>query len=272
MSKVSVQKFAGLLAVSVAALVGCGEKSDTATTAPTETGGSTNTSGLTVLRVATEGAYPPFNYTNNDGTLAGFDVDIANAICQEMKVTCDIKAQDWDGIIPSLKAGKYDAIVAGMGITPERQEQIDFSQPYYSSPLAFVAKKGVDFDPTQAGSIEGKNIGVQRATLSSQWLEANHPKANIKQYGTADEAFLDLTSGRLDAILSEKFGVVTWLNTKDGESFEIKGPDINNNDDIGIAIDKGRPELLADINAAIDALKANGEYDKIVEKHFPSVK
>ncbi|MDO4426740.1 MAG: transporter substrate-binding domain-containing protein [Moraxella sp.] len=74
--------------------------------------------------------------------MAGFDMDIANALCEKMQVTCDIKAQDWDGIIPSLKTGKYDAIVSGMGIAPERQEQIDFSQPYYSSPLAVVAKKG----------------------------------------------------------------------------------------------------------------------------------
>ena len=98
-----------------------------------------------VLRIGTEGAYAPFNYTNADGTLGGFDVEIANAICADMQVTCEIMAQDWDGIIPGLKAGKYDAIVAAMSVTPERAEQVSFTDPYFSNTLVFLAKKRQQF-------------------------------------------------------------------------------------------------------------------------------
>ena len=101
---------------------------------------STKASGDT-LRIATEGTYAPFNYTNPDGSLGGFDVDIANALCNKMQTECQIIAQDWDGIIPALKTGKFDAIVAAMSVTPERSEQVDFSEPYFVNSLVFLAKR-----------------------------------------------------------------------------------------------------------------------------------
>lgn len=124
-----------------------------------------------VLRIGTEGAYAPFNYTNADGTLGGFDIDIANAICADMKVTCEIMAQDWDGIIPGLKAGKYDAIVAAMSVTPEREQQVSFTNPYFSNTLVFLAKQDSPFDPSDSSDIDAHSIAAQRSTISSQWLE-----------------------------------------------------------------------------------------------------
>ncbi|HEX2147457.1 MAG TPA: transporter substrate-binding domain-containing protein, partial [Pseudorhizobium sp.] len=112
----------------------------------------------TEIRIATEGAYPPFNYTDTDGSLKGFDVDIANALCEEMKAKCTLVAQDWDGIIPGLMANKYDAIIASMSITEERKQQIDFTNKYYTTPLAVVAPKDGEVKGVSVEDLEGKVV------------------------------------------------------------------------------------------------------------------
>lgn len=220
-----------------------------------------------VLRVATEGAFPPYNYTNADGTLGGVDVDIANGICEKMQVKCEVIAQDWDGIIPSLKAGKYDAIIAAMSITEERKEQLDFSTPYLSNPLVFVAKVDSTFDPTNATEIDQSLIIAQRGTISVQWLEKTHPNAKLQLQDSLNNSFLDLSAGRGVAVLTDKAAAVDWLKGDKGKEFVIKGNDINVDDNMAVAIDKGRPELLAQINDAIAQMKADGSYDAILKKN-----
>lgn len=220
-----------------------------------------------VLRVATEGAFPPYNYTNADGSLGGFDIDIAHGICEKMQVKCDIKAQDWDGIIPSLKMGKYDAIIAAMAITEERKSQVDFSNPYYSSPIVFIAKKDSAFNPKNQADIENNIISSQRGTTSGQWLESNYPKAKLQWQESINNAFLDLSAGRSGALLTDKFTALDWLKTEAGKDFEVKGDEISFDDFIAVAINKDNPELLKKINDAIDAMKADGTYDAIVKKH-----
>ncbi len=220
-----------------------------------------------VLRVATEGAYAPFNYTNADGTLGGFDVDIANAICADMQVTCQISAQDWDGIIPGLKAGKYDAIVAAMSVTPERAEQVSFTEPYFSNALVFLAKKDSDFDPSDSADINTTAIAAQRSTISSQWLEEAYPTANIKLYDTLSNAFLDLGSGRVDAMISDKLPALEWLGSPAGSQYELKGNEIDINDNFAIAVRTNDP-LQARISQSLATLKANGTYDAISQRHF----
>lgn len=113
---------------------------------------------------------------------------MANAICADMQVTCEITAQDWDGIIPGLKAGKYDAIVAAMSVTPERAQQVSFTDPYFSNSLIFWPKRQ-PFDPSNSGDINAHSIAAQRSTVSSQWLEGAYPKANMKLYDTLSNAF-----------------------------------------------------------------------------------
>lgn len=222
---------------------------------------------MEVLRVATEGAFPPYNYTNPDGSLAGFDVDIANAICDKMQVKCEIVAQDWDGIIPSLKVDKYDAIIAAMAVTAERREQLDFSEPYLSNPLVFVAKTDSAFDPTNQADIDNNIILTQRGTIAVTWLEKNHPKAKMQLQDTLNNSFLDVTAGRGAAVLVDKAAALTWLNTEGGQAFSIKGNDINIDDNMAVAVDKGKTELLAKINKALADMKADGTYDKIMEKN-----
>ena len=221
-----------------------------------------------VLRIGTEGAYAPFNYTNADGTLGGFDIEIANAICADMQVTCEIMAQDWDGIIPGLKAGKYDAIVAAMSVTPERAQQVAFTDPYFSNALVFLAKKDSRFDPSNSSDIDSHSIAAQRSTISSQWLEKAYPKADIKLYDTLSNAFLDLGSGRVDAMISDKLPAIEWLSSPSGSNYVLKGDEIDINDNFAIAVRPNDEALQAKINTSLSNIKANGTYDKINQKYF----
>lgn len=218
------------------------------------------------VRIATEGAYAPFNFIDESGKLKGFDVDIANALCEKMKADCTIVAQDWDGIIPGLMARKYDAIIASMSITPERSRVVDFSEPYYSNSLIFVAPKNSKFSPKSVG---GKVIGAQRATIAGQYLEDNlADKVTVKLYDTQDNAYLDLASGRLDAIVSDQLPAYDWLRSEDGQAFEFKGEKIDIDDKIGIAIRKN-DKLREKMNKALQDILADGTYDRINAKYFP---
>jgi len=220
------------------------------------------------IRIATEGAYAPFNMKDESGELKGFDVDIANALCAEMKADCELVAQDWEGIIPGLMTRKYDAIIASMSITDERLRVVDFTDHYYSNVLAFVAPKGTELDTSKEG-LKGKTVGAQRATIAGQYLEDNlGDVVGVKLYDTQDNAYLDLAAGRLDALLSDKFPAYDWLQSNAGQGFEFKGGDIDINDKIAIAVRKGDP-LKEKFNAAIKAIVDNGTYKEINDKYFP---
>ena len=277
-NSVTSQRFSKpMLAVAAfLALVGCSNgqdkgaestNSDANNTAETAEKKADATEG-NVLRIGTEGAYAPFNYTNADGTLGGFDIEIANAICADMQVTCEIVAQDWDGIIPGLKAGKYDAIVAAMSVTPERAQQVAFTDPYFSNALVFLAKKDSTFDPAKVTDINAHSIAAQRSTISSQWLENTYPKADMKLYDTLSNAFLDLGAGRVDAMISDKLPAIEWLSSTSGSNYVLKGPEIDINDNFAIAVRPNDEALQAKINTSLSNIKANGTYDKINQKYF----
>ena len=262
-----------LAVAALLALAGCSngqnQSNDSASSDATETAKTDSAStDDNVLRIATEGAYAPFNYTNADGTLGGFDIEIANAICADMQVTCEIMAQDWDGIIPGLKAGKYDAIVAAMSVTPERAQQVAFTDPYFSNALVFLAKKDSSFDPSNSSDIDSHSIAAQRSTISSQWLENTYPKADMKLYDTLSNAFLDLGSGRVDAMISDKLPAIEWLSSPSGSNYVLKGDEIDINDNFAIAVRPNDEALRAKINTSLSNIKANGTYDKINQKYF----
>lgn len=257
-------KFASVLTMMAMVLTGCQKSADDSAN---NNKGETSTN---VLRIATEGAYKPFNFTNADGSLGGFDVDIANALCEDMKVKCQISAQDWDGIIPALNAKKYDVIVSAMSVTPERQAQVDFTEPYFTNSLVFLAKKDKAFNPDEVAQINQNSIAAQRSTISSQWLEKTHPQAKAKLYDTLDNAFLDLSAGRADAMVSDKAPAYAWLKSNAGQGFEVKGSEIDINDKLAIAVRKNDP-LLTKVNTALSNIRANGTYDKIVQQHFGNV-
>jgi len=227
------------------------------------------------VRIGTEGAYPPFNYVENN-ELKGFDIDIGKALCEKMKVTCTFVAQDWDGIIPALLAGKYDAIVASMSITEERKKQINFSKKYYNTPASFVAPKDTKITDTSPASLKGKTLGAQGSTIHSNYLEDVYAKAGaeVKLYGKQDEANLDLANGRLDAVLADKVVLLEWLEkTDEGKCCKFVGAEYKDpkyfGEGVGVGIRKEDTDLVAMFNKAIDEIVADGTYKKINDKYFP---
>ena len=225
------------------------------------------------VRIGTEGAYPPFNYIDAGGNLVGFDIDIAKALCEAAKVTCEFVVQDWDGIIPALLAKKYDAIVASMSITEERKQKVHFTKKYYTTPAKFVAAKDANIEVSKAG-LQGKRVGVQRATVSENYLRDNYGDVvEVKSYATQEEANLDLIAGRVDLVIADSVVLLEGLlNTDDGKNFEFVGPDISDEkwfgEGIGIAIRKADDDLVELLNKAIDQIRADGTYQQINAKYF----
>ncbi|GAB4392938.1 MAG: ABC transporter substrate-binding protein [Kiloniellaceae bacterium] len=225
------------------------------------------------VRIGVEGAYPPFSEVTPDGKLIGFDIDIANALCEEMKVECELVTQDWDGIIPALKARKYDAIIASMSITEERKKSVDFTKKYYNTPAKFVRKKGSGIEITEEG-LKGKSVGVQRATIHDNFVsEVYGDEVEIKRYGTQDEAYLDMAAGRVDLLLADSVALQGgFLDTDEGKDYEFVGPDFSDpkyfGEGAGIALRQGEDDLREMLNQAIDAIRANGTYKAIQDKYF----
>lgn len=217
------------------------------------------------IKIATESSYKPFSYTDADGKLIGYEIELVDALCTQMKADCEVISQDWDGLIPGLNAQKFDAAIAGMSITPERKEVVDFSEPYFHTGIILIGKKG---DDISVADLNTQPVAAQRSTVAAQYLQDEHAEAEIKLYDTQDNAYLDLTSGRVRALMSDKVTGNDWLKTDAGKEYEIKGDEISTDDDaMGIAFRKGDP-LVAKFNTALAELKDNGTYDQITGSYF----
>lgn len=225
------------------------------------------------VRVAIEGAYPPFSQVTPEGDLVGFDVDIAVALCEAMGAEAVLVAQDWDGMIPGLLARKYDTIIASMSITEERLKKVDFSNKYYQTPAKFMAKNGL-IPAWSKEALKGKTVGVQRETIHDKYLTDVYGKdVEIKRYGSLDEAYLDVDAGRVDILMADSVALMDGFLTKDaGKDYGFVGPDMVAPEwfgpGIGAAVRKQDQELKAKLNAAIETIRANGTYEKIQNKYF----
>ncbi|WP_419912936.1 transporter substrate-binding domain-containing protein [Hoeflea sp.] len=224
------------------------------------------------IKIGTEGAYPPFNNLTSDGKLEGFDIDIANALCEEMKVKCEFVVNDWDGMIPSLIAGKFDAVIASMSITEERKEKVDFSDKYYNTPPAIAVPKDFDISEASDAGLDGRVLGAQSSTTHSNYAEEKLPSVDVRLYPTPDEYKLDIASGRVDAVIDDVVVLSDWLKTDDGACCKILDtltPDpVINGPGAGIAIRKGEDDLREMFNEAIIAIRDNGKYKEINDKYF----
>lgn len=218
------------------------------------------------VRIATEGAYAPWNFLNDAGEPAGYEIDLANAICEQAAITCEIVINDWDSIIPNLLAGNYDVIMAGMSITDERLETIDFSDNYFPpDPSKFVANAGADLD---FSNLSGARVGVQGATIQAAWAEENLGDDNtIVAFATADQAMADLAAGNLDTILADGAYLQPIVDASNG-AIEFVGEDVMIGGGVGAGIRKGDTELLETWNTALTALKADGTVDALIAQWF----
>ncbi len=231
--------------------------------------GCSQEEGEKPVKIAVDVPYEPFEFKAPDGTLTGFEIDLGNAACAELKLQCEWVVQGWDGIIPGLLAFKYDAIMSSMSITPERAEQVAFTAPYYNTPSGWFAKKGAEIDVTDKAALAGKKVGVQRGTVQDQEVSNNYTDMEIKRYATADELVLDLYGGRLDLVLVDyPVGESTILKGDQGSDFELVGERLQLGDGVGMAFRKGETKLMEKFDTALKTLKDNGSYDTIRKKYF----
>ncbi len=252
------------------------------------------------IKIGTEGAYPPWNSKDASGNLIGFEVELANELCAIMKRECTIVEQDWDGMIPALLMRKFDAIMAGMSITAERQKTITFSQGYADEVASLAVMKGSNLESmdtpdginltlggsdvkkalkTLTSALAGKTVCTQTGTIHQNFLESGDVgKVEVRTYKTQDEVNLDLTSGRCDVALAAAVAFTDYAD-KSGESVVLVGPTFSggafgNGVGVGIrqggtdAIGKKDAKLLKDFNRAINTARKKGIISKLAIKHF----
>ncbi|MEO8383746.1 MAG: ABC transporter substrate-binding protein [Betaproteobacteria bacterium] len=224
------------------------------------------------IKIGVEGAYPPFSEIGTDGKLKGFDIDIANALCEQMKAQCTMVQQEFDGLIPSLQAKKIDAIIASMSITEDRKKVIEFSDKYYHTPARLISKKNAGMIASVAG-MKGKRIGVQRTTTHDRFATDTFKESEIVRYAKQDDVFLDMASGRLDAALADQSAAALgFLVLPAGKNFAFFGPvyidPLYFGAGAGIGLRKGDTALRDEFNNAIKAIRANGVYKKVNDKYF----
>jgi len=218
------------------------------------------------IRIATEGAYAPWNFLDDSGKPAGFEIDLGNAICEKAGLTCEWLINDWDSIIPNLLAGNYDLIMAGMSITDERLETIDFTQNYFPpDPSKFVAMAGTEID---FAALSGKRVGVQGGTIQAAYAEENFASDNtIVTFTTADQAMADLAAGNLDTILADG-AYLEPVVTASGGAIAFGGEDVLIGNGVGGGLRKDDADLKAKLDETLTALKADGTVDELIAKWF----
>jgi ABC-type amino acid transport substrate-binding protein len=225
------------------------------------------------ITVATEGAFPPFNYLDRKGIPAGFEMELAQEACQRIKAECEFAAFKWDDLIPGLIDKKFDVIMSSLEVTSERRKRLGMSRRYYLSPGAFIAAKGAPFDGPPS-LLRNKRIGVQRDSTHADWADKSFRRsAQLKRYNTLGEALAALASDEVDAVFGDKTQLWLWSQKPEGKCCELVGQDIKDNQTLGIGVAAGlRKEdakLRDAINKAFGEMMADGTYKKINEKYFP---
>ena len=211
------------------------------------------------IRLGTEGAYPPYNFVNDQGEVDGFERELGDELCKRAKLECVWVTNDWDTIIPNLVSGNYDAIMAGMSITAERDKVIDFTQGYTQpAPSLYVVNKGTDLD------VKTAVVGAQTNTIQASHVASSG--ATLVEFATADETMAALKNGEVDAVLSEK-DVVDPIIAASGGTLETKGKVLIGGG-TGMGIRESDGELKAKMDAAISSMKADGSLNKMLVKWF----
>ncbi len=228
--------------------------------------------GWRTVRIASEGARPPYNYLENN-KLAGFEIDLGRNLCARMKVSCSFIAQDWDGLIPGLLAHRYDAIMAAMEITGEARENIAFTKPYIRMPSAFMTSKEPPILDTSPNGLAGKTIGVEAGGTHQAYLDDVYKQSEIRLYATLEEAILDLAEARLDAVIGDKDAIAEYMKTRKEAQCCVLSADVPRDpayfgDGIGIALREQDKALKAMFEKALDSCMADGTFAKISAKYF----
>ena len=211
--------------------------------------------------------YPPFESMDANNQIVGFDIDLAHALCKQMQAECTFTNHAFDSLIPALKFKKYDAVISGMDITPERSKQVAFTAPYYANSALVIAKKDAfhSFD-----DLKGKRIGMENGTTHQKFITDKHPEITTVPYDSYQNAKLDLQNGRIDAVFGDTAVVTEWL--KSNPKLAAVGDKVTDKayfgTGLGIAVRQGNTDLQQKFNAALEKVKKDGTYQTIYNKWF----
>jgi polar amino acid transport system substrate-binding protein len=239
-------------------------------------------SWVTTLRFVTESDYPPFNYLDEDGTLTGFNVDLARAICKELEVACDITPADWDKMMDMLKKKEADAAVASIAITPRSAVLLDFTNSYYQTPAKFVVKVDSPLKGASPEALIGKTVGVVQGTSHEAFLRDFYPDAKIEGFSEDAEAREALKSGKIDALFGDAISLMFWINGADSQ-IEIKGvlqnccqfrgPGFSEakyfGEGAGVAVARGNARLREVLDYGLAKVRASGRFEELMLRYFP---
>jgi polar amino acid transport system substrate-binding protein len=226
------------------------------------------------LRFLTEDDYPPFHFALPDGTLSGFNVELARAICETLKISCTIQARRFDTLIESLESGEGDALIASIRIDPTNRGKLDFTAPYYLTPARFVTVSTSPLKDANAETLRGKTVGVMKGTAHEAYLEAFFPDVIRKPYASQDEAREALRKGEIEALFGDGISLSLWLYGQDAKnccSF-LGGPYLDPNffgEGVGIAVKKGNGDLRRALNYALASIASTGIFTDLYLKYFP---
>lgn len=219
------------------------------------------------IRFATEATYAPFESIDDNNNIVGFDIDLAKSMCQKLNANCTFTHQSFDSLIPSLRMRRFDALIAGIDITPERQKSVDFTDTYYNNSAIFIAVKN---KINKISVLKGKRIGVQNGTTHQKYIMQQHKEVQAVPYDDYQTAILDLHNGRIDAVFGDTVVTTEWLKTKGSQNLAAVGEKITDANyfgvGLGIAVRKGNKVLLDKLNKALAQVKLDGSYDVIYQK------
>ncbi len=259
LKKLTAILISALLLVGILALSGCGSKDAGEQAAPEK-----------VLRVVTEAGFAPFEFKEGNDEFTGFDMDLIRAIGEAQGYKVELAHMGFESLIPALQSDKADCAIAGMSITPERQESVDFSTPYFDAGLIIAVAKDTEGIAT-LDDLQGKKIGCQVGTIgadASMSVKEKDSKTEVRTFDNIGEAFMELEKGGVDAVVNDHAVTAYYIKTTGKDKTKMVGELFSADDHYGIAVKKGNAEMLKVINEGLGKIKANGKYDEIYKKWF----
>jgi polar amino acid transport system substrate-binding protein len=241
---------------------------------PGSTGGSQPLARRVAIRFLTDNDFPPFNYLDDDNSLTGFNVEIARALCLELAAACDIQARPWEQLLPTLKRGEADAVIASHVVTPRLLAEFAVTDRYYHTPARFVARRGSPARVFTPEGLEGAKISVAKGTAQEAYLRTFFTLSAIQAYENVELARDAVVTGAADALFDDGIGLVFWLNgTASKACCEFKGGAFVEpkyfGDGVGITVQKNDVQLQGLLNAGLKRLRETGRFDELVLRYFP---
>ena len=231
-------------------------------------------SSLKAIRFLTSDDYPPLDFLAPDGSLAGFNVEIARAVCAELRLPCTIQPWRWDALTDALETGKGDAMIASMRASPALREKFDFTSPYYLTPARFAARKDFPDKPIEGGGLAGRSVGVVKGSAHEAYLGRFFPEATAKPYADFTALHRALKAGEIDLIFADGLTISVWTGGEDAaECCAFRGgPFLESRffgEGVGIAVRKEDSPLRRALDYGLGRIAAKGQYTEIYRKYFP---